>query len=417
MNNLNNSQTFCYLPFGSIYVAPSGELAPCCVAAPFNEKINFKDFNTIDEMINSEPYKRMRKQMLNNVAPSECSECFVYKNQHKDASNKMFKDFINESTLYNEDYSVNKVVYTDLRLSNHCNFKCRMCYHGSSSSWYEYWGYIQGIPDYQNNNPKYITVADGAMQKFSDANIDSIRKIYLAGGEPFITPTTFELLDKFTDAQASQIDISINTNLSTLTYKGIDILEKLSRFKHVWLAASCDGYGKIGEYQRPGFNSDKFFENLKKVVDFKKTHHNFLVDIDYTISTINMYHSFDFIDYVNANFLEANNIRFHNVTQPFFFAPASCTPKRKEDLIKFYEDNIANFKHTPNGNVLHALNEFVKYLKVSQDHTVYEHLMSKKQYLKISLPEMLKRFDEVHGTDYKEVCPWLAETFLIDKLI
>ena len=75
------SEKFCYLPFGSIYVGASGTLSPCCVASPFKENINFKDFNSVDEAINSEPYKRIRKEMLSNIAPSECAECFVYKNR------------------------------------------------------------------------------------------------------------------------------------------------------------------------------------------------------------------------------------------------------------------------------------------------------------------------------------------------
>jgi len=231
-------QTFCYLPFGSIYVGASGTLSPCCIASPFKEEINFRDFNSVDEAINSEAYKRIRGEMLNNIAPSECSECFVYKNRHREHSNMEFSNELTDPLLYNDDYSVNKIVYTDLRLSNHCNFKCRMCFHGSSSTWFEYWGYVQNQPEYNTINTKYLTAGDDALDKFSEENIDSIRKVYLAGGEPFITPTTFTLLDRFSDEQAKRVYILINTNLSTLTYKGIDILDKLKRFKTVDISCS-----------------------------------------------------------------------------------------------------------------------------------------------------------------------------------
>jgi organic radical activating enzyme len=402
------SDKFCYLPFGSIYVAPNGALSPCCVASPFKENINFKDFNSVDEAINSEPYKRIRKEMLNNVAPTECAECFVYKNRHKEHSNMEFRNQISEPTLYNEDYTVNKIVYTDLRLSNHCNFRCRMCYHGSSSMWYDYWGYVQNQPHYNNENTRYLTAGENSLEKFSDENIDTIRKIYLAGGEPFITPTTFTLLDKFSDEQAKNVYVLINTNLSTLTYKGIDILEKLKRFKTVDIACSCDGYGKIGEYQRPGFNSDRFFKNLETVVKFKEKHKNFIVAIDYTISTINMYHTFDFIDFVSKNYLHPDSIRFHTVTQPFYFAPGICRGQMKEDLIKLYNENIDKLDSI----CKYTLMEFVKYLKTTDDENVYKHLLDKKKWLTISLPETLRRFDEVNQTDYKEICPWLGEIFV-----
>lgn len=403
------SDKFCYLPFGSIYVAPNGVLSPCCIASPFKENINFKDFNSVDEVINSSAYKRIRREMLNSIEPTECADCFIYKNQHRNHSNAEFINEIREESLYNEDYSVNKIVYTDLRLSNHCNFKCRMCFHGSSSTWFEYWSYVQNLPEYELNNAKYLTAGDGALEKFSDKNIDTIRKIYLAGGEPFITPTTFELLDKFTDEQCNKISILINTNLSTLKYKGIDILNKLKRFKFVDIHCSCDGYGKIGEYQRPGFNSDKFFKNLKTLIEFKKNNSNFNVSIDYTISTINMYHSFDFIKFVSENYLSADNIKFHTVTQPFYFAPGICKGEIKKYLISFYEKNIIEFESF---GCVYTLKEFVKYLKNTNDSEVYNHLLEKRKFLKIPLSETLKRFDEINKTDYREVCPWLGDIFI-----
>ena len=402
------SEKFCYLPFGSIYVGASGTLSPCCVASPFKENIHFKDFNSVDEAINSEPYKRIRKEMLSNIAPSECAECFVYKNRHKEHSNIEFREEIADPSLYNEDYSVNKIVYTDLRLSNHCNFKCRMCFHGSSSTWFEYWGYVQNQPEYDTINTKYLTAGDDALDKFSEENIDSIRKVYLAGGEPFITPTTFTLLDRFSDEQAKRVYILINTNLSTLTYKGIDILDKLKRFKTVDISCSCDGYGKIGEYQRPGFNSEKFFKNLETLIKFKETNDNFKVSIDYTISTINMYHSFDFIKFVEENYLHSDHIRFHTVTQPFYFAPGICKGEMKQRLIELYENNINNLTSL----CRYTLIEFVKYLRNTEDEEVYSHLLDKKKYVTISLPETLRRFDEINKTDYKEICPWLGDIFI-----
>ena len=77
MKNINKD-TFCYLPFGSVYVTPDGSLTPCCIAEGFEEKINWKDFNSIDELVNSAPYKRIRKQLIEGIEPPECSACFVH---------------------------------------------------------------------------------------------------------------------------------------------------------------------------------------------------------------------------------------------------------------------------------------------------------------------------------------------------
>ena len=399
------SETFCYLPFGSLYVSPSGELSPCCVSAPFKEKVNIRDFSSVNEAINSEPYKRIRKEMLNNISPSECDNCFVYKNKHRQYSNTEFRLEVSKPNLYDENYNVNEVVYVDLRLSNHCNFKCRMCFHGSSSSWFDGWGYVLNQTDYQKNNTRFITAGENVLDKFSLENINSIRKIYLAGGEPFITPTTYELINKFSDEQAKNVSVLITTNLSTLVYKNIFVLDILKKFKDVEVSCSCDGFGKIGEYQRSGFNSDKFFTNLKTLLDFKENNPNFSVSIDYTISTINMYHTFDFIEYVSENYTD--NIRFHTVTEPFYFAPGICRGEMRAELIKFYEENTKEIKSISK----QSLNEFISYLKVTDDQEVYDKLSSFKKYLTISMEETLRRFDEINNTDYKKICPWLGKIF------
>lgn len=408
--NMNeyNKDTFCYLPFGSVYVEPTGRLHPCCIASPFEEDVNWKDFNSIEELINSPAYKRIRKQLVNGEKPNECSACFIHKNNHREGSNKEFERFTKEDSLYTEDYSVNKISYVDLRLSNMCNFACRMCFHGLSSTWYDYWGYIQNRPEYKEEHPKFLVADKQGIAKFSDTNIDTIRKIYLAGGEPFITPHTFELIDRFTDEQASKVKILINTNLSTLQYKGTDILEKLKRFRNVQIACSCDGFGEVGMYQRPGFNSDRFFKNLKTLVEYSKIHPNFYVEIDYTISAINVYHTIEFIEYTQQ-FINKDRIRVHAVVQPIYFSTGFFSEDRKHKIIKVFREYSKQAKNENNNNLSVSLDIYIKYLEDSfseENQLDYKRI---KDSMTIDIKETIRRFDEVHETDYKKICPWLEE--------
>jgi sulfatase maturation enzyme AslB (radical SAM superfamily) len=404
-----NKDTFCYLPFGSIYVEPTGRLHPCCIASPFEENINWKDFNSVEELINSPAYKRIRKQLINGEKPSECSACFIHGNIHRESSNGEFKNYVEEESLYNEDYSVNKVTYVDLRLSNMCNFACRMCFHGLSSTWHEYWGYIQGKPEYKDEHPKFLIADENGIGKFSPENISTITKVYLAGGEPFIAPHTFELLDRFTDEQASRVTILINTNLSTLTYKGTNILDKLIRFKKVQIACSCDGYGEIGEYQRPGFNSNRFFKNLKTLVEYSKDYNHITVEIDYTISTINVYHTFDFIEYIGDNFLDRNKIRVHAVVQPVYLSTGFFKDNIKRELIYLYRKKSLEYKNKNFTHLSASLEIFIKYLEDSFSVQAKEERERILGHMQISIPETFKRFDEVHNTSYVDTCPWILD--------
>lgn len=399
------SDTFCYLPFGSVYVAPDGNLCPCCIGTPFKEKINWKDFSSIDELINSKPYRRIRKELIEGIEPSECDACFVNKNVHRQGSNREFEKHILEDDLYNDDFTVNKVTYLDLRLSNLCNFACRMCYHGLSSTWHEYWEYINGIKGYTKNNPKFIIADKNGIKKFSEGNIDTITKIYLAGGEPFINPQTFELLDKFNDSQASNITVLINTNLSTLKYKGIDILNKLSRFKFVYFACSCDGINEVGEFQRPGFNTNKFLKNLKELVRRSKAHTNFRVEIDYTVSTINVFHTKEFIDFIHNNYLNRDNIRLHSVVEPFYFATGFLEDNLKYKIIDLYKGFLEEYSDC--GKLIGSIKVFIKGVEDSFSPEVQTKYQNEFKFLRHPPEETIRRFDEVHKTDYKKVAPLL----------
>lgn len=408
MNKLNED-TFCYLPFGSIYVEPTGRLHPCCIADPFKENIYWKDFNSVEELVNSTPFKRIRKQLVNGEKPSECSACFIHGNIHRVSSNSEFQNYVQENSLYNEDYSVNKVTYVDLRLSNMCNFACRMCFHGLSSTWHDYWGYIQGKPEYKDEYPKFLVADENGIGKFSPENISTITKIYLAGGEPFIAPHTFELLDRFSDEQASNVTILINTNLSTLTYKGTNIISKLLRFKKVQIACSCDGYGEIGEYQRPGFNSNRFFKNLKTLIEYSKDYDHITVEIDYTISSINVYHTFDFIEYIGDNFLDRNKIRVHAVVLPVYLSTGFFSPNTKRDLISLYRKKSLEYNNKNFTHLSASLEIFINYLEDSFGKQAEEERNKVISLMELSIPETIRRFDEVHKTSYKDVCPWILE--------
>jgi MoaA/NifB/PqqE/SkfB family radical SAM enzyme len=402
-----NTDTFCYLPFGSIYVEPTGELTPCCIAKPFKENINWKDFSSIDDLINSKPYRRIRKELLQGIEPSECDACFVNKNVHREACNEEFEKESLKDDLYNEDYTVNKVTYVDLRLSNLCNFACRMCFHGLSSSWYEYWEYISGIKGYTDKNEKFVVADKNGIKKFSEKNIDTISKIYLAGGEPFINPQTFELLDRFTDSQASKITVLINTNLSTLKYKGVDILDKLTRFKFVYFACSCDGINEVGEFQRPGFKTGKFLKNLKELVRRSKAHLNFRVEIDYTVSTINVYHTKEFIDFIHNNYLNRDNIRLHSVVLPWYFAVGFLENNIKNEIISLYEGYLKEYNDSD--SLKESIKVFIKGMKDSFSPVVQNKYQEEFKFMRHPVEETFRRFDEIHNTDYKKTAPLLEE--------
>lgn len=394
--------TQCVLAYTSIYVEPDGEVRPCCISAPFEKKLYWNDYPTINELFNAEQFKEIRKQMDEGITPRMCDVCFKQGNTLKNDWNKMWGHKLTDITLVNGDYSVNRLEYVDVRFSNLCNFKCRMCGPTLSSSWYDDLVEIYG-EGISNKFQKTLKIGIDPVDKFTDDDLKDVKHLYLAGGEPFINEDVFKFLDRFDERLAKNINMYINTNLSTLKYKDRDVLEVLSKFKYVTIGCSCDGYGSVGEYQRTGFNSDKFFNNLSKIVEYRKTHDNIKPEIEFTITMMNVFHIFDFIEYVTSNgYLDEEYIHFHWATTPPHYSVGASPLDFKEKVLKYVDDNLENGKYSV--KLRENLANFKDFVNIDAS-------IIKEGQNKVDLRSLLMRLDIMRNTNYKDICPWIEVMF------
>ena len=395
-------KTQCVLGYTSIYVDPDGSVRPCCISSKFDKDLNFNDYPTIMELFNSEQFKQLRREMDEGTAPRVCDVCFKQGNTLKDNWNKMWSYKMDDPTLINPDYSVNRLEYLDVRFSNLCNFKCRMCGPSLSSSWHDDLTEIYG-KGFSDSHTKFIDIGKDPVDKFTDEDLKHIHHLYLAGGEPFINDNIFKLLDRFGEEQAKGINMYINTNLSTLKYKDRDVLEQLKKFNNVIMGCSCDGYGEIGEYQRTGFVSEKFFNNLGKVVEFNKTHKNVYAEIEYTITLMNIFHIFDFIDYVSGNgYLPQEKMHFHWATTPYYFAVGAAPDDFKEKVINFIDENLAKKEYA--SNIYDIMQTFKDYVRIDSK-------IIKGDFHRSDLKVYFQKLDLMRNTSYKTICPWIEMMF------
>ncbi|CAJ0855895.1 hypothetical protein AMST5_00874 [freshwater sediment metagenome] len=80
------------------------------------------------------------------------------------------------------------------------------------------------------------------------SNASGLRRFYVTGGEPFLEPRFFEIVDYLVvSGAASKIDFEINTNATVVDHR---LLEKLQNFKSVLLMISLEGVGAVQEYIR-----------------------------------------------------------------------------------------------------------------------------------------------------------------------
>jgi hypothetical protein len=85
----------------------------------------------------------MRSNMIQDKKDKRCWQCYendkVGIRSHRKIYNKQYIHKLDWvlNTLKNGMAPDSKPIYWDIRISNLCNFKCRICGHHSSSKWYD----------------------------------------------------------------------------------------------------------------------------------------------------------------------------------------------------------------------------------------------------------------------------------------
>lgn len=405
------SETYCKLPFVHFYTEPKGEVKPCCIAGGFDDSLNLKD-NTIEEAFNSPQMKQLRKDMLEGKRNKACEVCY----KREDATGHSPRLQFNENPLWehpkvNEDYSVvSNFKHIDIRFSNLCNFKCRMCNHTFSSHWYEDSKKLNTV----GSNEKKVLKASDTIVEDLIPHLSEVKSFYFAGGEPLIMPEHYKVLkylqksfpkkEFYTDDKTeSLIDISIhyNTNLSVIKYDEKSLIDIWKSFKQIFLSISCDGIGEVGEYQRTGFNTNKFEDNLKIIKKYfrpvnihKSEGYGLKYNFQYTTTIMNIYHIFDFIDYMmeKNHIIDSSNIDFYYAWSPLEFALSQIPTSEKIKI----EDFINSNKERYSEKTQNELNQMIEFMN-SDMKTIDEDFENDGRLHKI------REIEKLHGGSFEDI--------------
>lgn len=250
---MNSKTPFCLMPFIHYHVGNAGYVKACCVA-----NINYGNCNTqsFNDIWNGEAINKLRTKFRNGESDPRCVVCLnIEKTGGKSIRQETHERFLLEHT----SEAVSSPTYFDIRFSNACNFACRTCWHGTSSSWFpeakqlkrncDTKPLIQNITDFE----KFISETGEALLQAEE--------IYFAGGEPLMSEAHYLLLKYLIDNKHTKLRLRYNTNFSILEFKGHKILDYWKQFKRIEILASIDAHKELGEYIRKGFNWDAFISN------------------------------------------------------------------------------------------------------------------------------------------------------------
>jgi pyruvate-formate lyase-activating enzyme len=126
---------------------------------------------------------------------------------------------------------------------------------------------------------------------FEHVDFDTVKRIYVGGGEPTVMTEFYDFLTKCIAHGHTDFELVIGTNGMKFSDK---IMKLFSKFTDVCFSVSFDGYKKVGDYIRWGSDFDTVTKNTHMLLD-----HGHKVGLQTVFSVYNatrMHEIFEFYD-------------------------------------------------------------------------------------------------------------------------
>ncbi len=314
------------MPWIHFHTGDDGIAKACCVANIPYGNINTDDFDSIWK---GDSIAQIREKFAKGERDNRCASCFKL----EEAGGTSIRQETFEKYPDVDISNITPPIYFDIRFSNVCNFKCRTCWHGASSAWYEdakKLGTNKGSKAVIKNIENYADF----IQKVGPSLLGA-KEIYLAGGEPLVTEEHYQLLNWLIEKGASQMKLRYNTNFSVLTFKGQNVLDLWTHFKEVEILASIDAVESLGEYIRSGTNWDRIISNYAKIHKLS----NISFKISPTVSLLNVAYLPELIRYfVDRNMVSWDDFYINILERPYHYNIQTFPGKQKTKVTQVLQD-------------------------------------------------------------------------------
>ncbi len=329
------NKVFCMAPWTHTYISPQSERRLCCASREehsfqkqYIDSSNDEKYGEVTESKTSldqykpmslkehwnSPYMRdIRVKLMKGEEIPQCDVC--NKNLLMEGhsyrgwfTGSLFRDKIQEAFDKTDDtgYTTMEPISFDYRISNLCNFKCRMCGEQLSSSW-EAEKRINNAWT-PKNQPFMVPEIKEAMENFQQEVVEPefrdaisrgiVEEIYWVGGEPLMYDVHWWALQEMTqNGSAKDCYLRYNSNLSRVQFGNKNLYDFLPQFKDWMMCASIDGTGEIVEYIRSGIKWDQWLENFKQGCELPNGKNKMILDL--TITAPGMFSIKDLFDLSN----------------------------------------------------------------------------------------------------------------------
>lgn len=399
---------FCILPWVHVRIETTGNVFPCCRITDLYSYGNLKE-KTLDEIWNDTAIREMRLGLLNDQALPQCQGCLKSEQpnlppSYRQMHNKTFASAFDRVVKTKEDGSLDstELLFLDLRFSNLCNFRCRSCFPDLSSAWY---GDSKKLdPDFSLKEINRPTRTREELWALIDSQIPHLRAIYFAGGEPLLEEDHYILLEKLIAQGRTDITLSYNTNLSTLSFKKWNVLELWPKFRKIFVGVSFDGIGAQAEFLRKGSNWTKLeqnFESIREIIPRQE------ILISPTVSAMNAFHIPAAIDrWIELGWLqEKDDFRFNIATRPEKINLNILSLKERATLRAHYHDYLVSLRSRGLSELLvNKIEAQLEYVLISFSDKVWE-------IQRAEFRDWTRKLDKIRGENFVNLFPELRDIF------
>lgn len=311
------NKSFCPLPWTGFIVQQNGEIKNCVLS---NDAIGNINDTPIEQILKGEKNKSIKQQMLSDSKPSSCSGCYRLekgKNNFDIISQRIY--YLKElrkvdPALYDqiENFDLHTV---DIRWTNQCNQACVYCGPHNSTLWEKEVG------------PKKMmsTEAKESLRTFIFDNVEKLKNVYLAGGEPTLMNENIRFLTLLLEKNPD-VHLRVNTNLSNTNTK---VAKLIKQFENVHWLASVESTGDHYNYIRYGGKWKDFCDNLDEIRNLK----NHKVTFNMLYCILNHKELFRCIDHLKGQGFHNNSFVLGPVYGPEYLNILNL-PEHKIDEVK-----------------------------------------------------------------------------------
>lgn len=332
---------FCALPYVHMAIEANGDIRPCCMGEEFEDndgnRVNVNNMS-IGEAISHPIRQDFIDAFDRNEQHPACKSCW----RGGDAKNTNRVRFsTNVGAL---EYTIGimngqprdrKIKWLEVKPGNRCNLKCRICGVHNSSLWTKDEFDLNRHPKYHAKDYTDVKFKNSKEYQYTQNcewidredfwrkidGLEEVKVLHFMGGEPFMVPEHFQLLQELIDTpdiDTSEIIIRYNTNGTTYPNQEQEAILKQFKFTHFQI--SIDDIGERFNYQRKGVPWSQVEKNLQKFIE--KRHRRstgplengvWRITLDPTISNFNIWYMEEFEKWANSLEQEFNERTFHVV--------------------------------------------------------------------------------------------------------